>query len=43
MKVLIIHLGRKGAGLVYSLEMAKALHKLGHEVIYYASAYVENM
>lgn len=42
MKVLIIHLGRKGAGPVYSLEMAKALHKLGHEVIYYASAYVEN-
>lgn len=42
MRIAIIHLGRKGAGPVYTLEMAKALHKLGHEVIYYASAYVEN-
>lgn len=32
----------KGAGPVYSLEMAKALRNIGHEVIYYASAYVEN-
>lgn len=42
MRIAIIHLGRKGAGPVYTLEMARALQKSGHEVIYYASAYVEN-
>lgn len=42
MRIAIIHLGRKGAGPVYTLEMAKALQRMGHEVIYYASAYVEN-
>ncbi|MBP3573492.1 MAG: glycosyltransferase family 4 protein [Prevotella sp.] len=42
MKIAIIHLGRKGAGPVYTLEMAKALHALGHEVFYYASSAVEN-
>lgn len=42
MKIAIIHFGRKGAGPVYSLEMAKALHKLGHQIFYYASCSVEN-
>lgn len=42
MKIAIIHLGRKGAGPVYTLEMAKALHALGHEIFYYASSAVEN-
>ena len=42
MKIAIIHLGRKGAGPVYTLEMAKALHALGHEVFYYAADSVEN-
>ena len=42
MKIVVLHFGRKGAGPVYSLEMAKALLHIGHEVIYYASAYVEN-
>ena len=42
MRIVIIHLGRKGAGPVYTLEMAKALHALGHEVFYYASSAVEN-
>lgn len=42
MKIAIIHLGRKGAGPVYTLEMAKALYALGHEVFYYASSLVEN-
>ena len=42
MKIAIIHLGRKGAGPVYTLEMAKALHSLGHQVYYYASSSVEN-
>lgn len=42
MKIAIIHLGRKGAGPVYMLEMAKALYSQGHEVLYYASDSVEN-
>lgn len=42
MKIVIIHLGRKGAGPAISLEMARALHKQGEEVLYYASAFVEN-
>lgn len=42
MKIVVIHLGRKGAGPVYTLEMAKALHALGHEIFYYASSAVEN-
>lgn len=42
MKIAIIHLGRKGAGPVYTLEMAKALYAIGHEVFYYASDSVEN-
>ena len=42
MRIVIIHLGRKGAGPVYTIEMAKALHALGHEVFYYASSAVEN-
>ena len=42
MKIVIIHLGKKGAGPVYTLEMAKALHNLGCEVFYYASESVEN-
>lgn len=42
MKIAIIHLGRKGAGPVYTLEMAKALHALGNNVYYYASSAVEN-
>ena len=41
-KIVIIHLGRKGAGPVYTLEMAKALHVLGYEIFYYASSTVEN-
>ena len=42
MKIAIIHLGRKGAGPVYTLEMAKALFLQGHEVFYYAANSVEN-
>lgn len=42
MKIAIIHLGRKGAGPVYTLEMAKALYALGHEIYYYAASCVEN-
>lgn len=42
MKIATIHLGKKGAGPVYTLEMAKALHALGHDVYYYASSAVEN-
>lgn len=42
MKIVIIHFGRKGAGPAIALEMAKSLHKQGHEVYYYASSMVEN-
>lgn len=42
MKIAIVHFGRKGAGPVYSLEMAKSLYKFGHEIFYYASEAVEN-
>lgn len=42
MRIAIIHLGRKGAGPVYTLEMAKALYAQGHDVFYYASSEVEN-
>ena len=42
MKIVIIHLGRKGAGPVYTLEMAKALYDLGHDIIYFAADSVEN-
>lgn len=41
-RIIVIHLGRKGAGPVYTLEMAKALYTQGYEVIYYASSTVEN-
>ena len=43
MKIAVIHLGRKGAGPVYTLEMAKALYNYGHDVYYYASNMVENV
>lgn len=43
MKIVIIHMGRKGAGPIYSLEMAKALNKEGHQIYYYASQQVENI
>lgn len=42
MRIAIIHFGKSGAGPVFSLEMAKALNKLGHEILYYASEQVEN-
>ena len=42
MRIAIIHMGRKGAGPVYTLEMAKALYAQGHDVFYYASSAVEN-
>lgn len=42
MKIAIIHLGKKGAGPVYTLEMAKAIYSQGHDVYYYASDSVEN-
>lgn len=42
MKIVIIHFGRKGAGPAIALEMAKSLHKQGHEIYYYASSMVEN-
>lgn len=41
-RIVVIHLGRKGAGPVYTLEMAKALRAQGHQVFYYASSTVEN-
>lgn len=43
MKIVVIHMGRKGAGPVYSLEMAKALNREGHQIYYYASNKVENI
>lgn len=42
MKIAVIHFGRKGAGPAISLEMAKALARLSHEIIYFASTEVEN-
>lgn len=42
MKIAVIHFGKKGAGPVYTLEMAKALLGLGNDVFYYASSAVEN-
>lgn len=36
-KIAIIHFGKKGAGPVYSFEMAKALYRQGHEVFFYTS------
>lgn len=42
MKIIILHFGKKGAGPVYSLEMAKALSKFGHDIIFYASSNIEN-
>lgn len=42
MKIVLIHMGKKGAGPIYALEMAKALYGLGHEVYYYTSSFAEN-
>ena len=42
MRIAIIHLGRKGGGPPYILEMAKALSRHGVEVRAYVSAEVEN-
>lgn len=36
-KIAVIHFGKKGAGPVYSFEMAKALYQQGHEVFFYTS------
>ena len=41
-KIAVIHFGRKGAGPAIALEMARALNKQGHDIIYYASSTVEN-
>lgn len=43
MKILILYLGRKGAGPVYSIEFAKALLNKGIEVNAIVSTYSENI
>lgn len=40
--ICILHFGKKGAGPAYSLEMARALCRLGYTIYYYASNEVEN-
>lgn len=42
MKIVLLHLGRKGAGPVFSIEMAKALTLEGHQVVSLISYYIEN-
>ena len=42
MRIAIIHLGRKGGGPPYILDMAKALAKQGVEVCAFVSSEVEN-
>ena len=42
-KVVLIYLGRKGAGPVYSLEMAKALAMKGNSVLAVLSTYCDNL
>lgn len=42
MKIILLHLGRKGAGPVFAIEMAKAITLEGHQVISFVSLYAEN-
>lgn len=42
MKIVLLHLGRKGAGPVFSIEMAKALTLEGHQVVSLISSFAEN-
>lgn len=42
MRIAIIHLGRKGGGPPYLLEMARALYSAGEDVCVFTSKYVEN-
>lgn len=42
MKIVLLHLGTKGAGPVFSIEMARALTLEGHQVISFISTFAEN-
>jgi glycosyltransferase involved in cell wall biosynthesis len=42
MKIALLHLGRKGSGPIFSIEMAKALTLEGHQVISFISSFAEN-
>ena len=42
MRIALIHLGRKGGGPPYILDLAKALHARGEEVCVFLSSQVEN-
>lgn len=42
MKIAILYLGKKGAGAVYTLEMARALYKLNKNICVFLSDSIEN-
>lgn len=42
MKLVVMHMGRKGAGPTYSWQMACALYKQGIKIVLILSSYVEN-
>lgn len=42
MKIVLLHLGRKGSGPIFSIEMAKALSSMGHQVVSLVSLFAEN-